>query len=362
MFILGLAPMDGITDSAFREITKNIRNKYWDKTQYRFFLRTEFMNADGYCKNPQGVIKHLLTTASQSPIIAQVFWWNEKTLIQCFKDLEKKYSDYFYWLELNLWCPARNVMQTGWWSAMLKDKKRTLEIIKKIRKAIKMPFSIKTRTGINQEDKSQQMKFLIQVSKYVDMISIHGRTVKAWYWWEADRDFIYELKAKLKNSNCKIIWNWWIKFYTKLSSFYKGGGWKPEDFLDGIMIGKATIGNPRIFTPHIPNKKELRETIIQHLNLMINHEIQFQKNITNLAYRQAGLKKVWNIWKISILLSSSWINQTFQRSNVLRPVIEFRKHLFQYVKWIPWSKQRKQKIAKIENYDQLIKEINKFLK
>ena len=333
--------MDGITDCAFREITKNIRDKYWNQNQYKFFLWTEFMNADWYCINPTWVIKHLLTTSNQSPIIAQIFWWNEKTLIQCFKDLEKKYSDLFYWLELNLWCPAKNVMQTWWWSAMLKDRKQTLNIIKKIRKNIKMPFSIKTRTWINNEDKTNQMKFLIQASKYVDMITIHGRTVKAWYTWEIDRDFIYKLKSKLKNSNCKIIWNWWIKNHNEIKSKI----W----ILDWLLIGQSAIGNPRIFTSHIPNKKELREIIIKHLNLMINHELQFQKNISKS-------------WKINILLSDQ-ISPTPNSKTLIphRPIIEFRKHLFQYIKWINWSKQWKQKVAKIDDYELLVKEINKFL-
>lgn len=71
--ILGLAPMDGFTDCAFRQITKEIFEKYGEKGKYELFLRTEFMNADGYIINPTGVIKHLLTDGNQSPVIAQIF-------------------------------------------------------------------------------------------------------------------------------------------------------------------------------------------------------------------------------------------------------------------------------------------------
>lgn len=71
--ILGLAPMDGFTDCAFRQITKEIFDQYGEKDKYALFLWTEFMNADGYIINPLGVVKHLLTDKDQIPVIAQIF-------------------------------------------------------------------------------------------------------------------------------------------------------------------------------------------------------------------------------------------------------------------------------------------------
>lgn len=70
--ILGLAPMDGYTDCAFRQIVKEIFDKYGEKT-YELFLWTEFMNADGYVINPIGVAKHLLTDKDQKNVIMQIF-------------------------------------------------------------------------------------------------------------------------------------------------------------------------------------------------------------------------------------------------------------------------------------------------
>ena len=63
--IIGLAPMDGFTDYSFRQITKEIFEKYGDKKKYQFMLRTEFMNANGYLINPVGVVKHLLSNKEQ---------------------------------------------------------------------------------------------------------------------------------------------------------------------------------------------------------------------------------------------------------------------------------------------------------
>ncbi|MEI8091268.1 MAG: tRNA-dihydrouridine synthase [bacterium] len=64
---------------------------------------------------------------------------------------------------------------------MLKDRKQVLEILKDIKKQTSLPLSIKTRTGITDDDKIQQKDFIIQASKYCDHITIHGRTVKQVY-------------------------------------------------------------------------------------------------------------------------------------------------------------------------------------
>jgi tRNA-dihydrouridine synthase len=68
--IIGLAPMDGFTDCAMREITQEIFDT--QKTSATLYLRTEFMTADGYCAKPEAVIRHLMTTPNQKNLIAQI--------------------------------------------------------------------------------------------------------------------------------------------------------------------------------------------------------------------------------------------------------------------------------------------------
>ncbi|HMS91398.1 MAG TPA: tRNA-dihydrouridine synthase [Candidatus Absconditabacterales bacterium] len=355
--LLGLAPMDGFTDCAFRQITKEIFEQYGEKEKYELVLWTEFMNADGYIINPLGVVKHLLTDKDQTPVIAQIFGANEDMLVQCFADIEKKYEKAFSGIELNMGCPARNVMNTGGGSALLKDRNNTLAIIKKLRNTISLPLSFKTRTGIDEQDTTEQMKFLVEASNYVDMITIHGRTVKQGYAGNADWDFIYKLRDKVRgesskfqspppdsqvprfssqNKECKIIGNGGIKTYEDIDRF-KGN-------LDGVMIGQAAIGNPRIFTPHIPTREEIKTTILKHLDYMISYENFFQEQKAKykdmLAMPDTIKMNIKNIQAITLA--------------------EFRKHLFQYVKGIPGSKEFKQKVSTIVDYEQLVEEIQKF--
>lgn len=340
--IIGLAPMDGFTDYAFRQITKEIFEQYGDKKKYELMLRTEFMNANGYLINPVGVVKHLLSNKEQAPLIAQIFGNEKKTLVESFVEVEKKYADYFQWLELNLWCPAKTVIQNGWGSAMLKDRKETLDIIKTIKKQTSLPLSIKTRTGITDDDKIQQKDFIIQASTYCDSITIHGRTVKQVYSGDADWEFMYDIKRLTSNVSrwtfCKIFGNGWITTYEEIDE----KKWN----LDGVLIGQAAIGNPRIFTPHMPSAQELKVTILRHLELMVRSEQYFQQQ----AMQWSGVLNMPEVKKLPKIQFP--INEQI--------VVAFRKHLFQYITWITWSKEWKRTIAVIKDYEELVKEIEKF--
>ncbi|HCY21280.1 TPA: hypothetical protein DIC40_05540 [Patescibacteria group bacterium] len=193
----------------------------------------------------------------------------------------------------------------------MKDKKRSLEIIKNIRKAIDMPFSIKTRTGINEQDKLNQMEFLLQASPYVDMITIHARTTAQGYGPNPDRNFIYQLKEQLPNQ--KIIGNGGITNYEDIETM-RGN-------LDGVMIGQAAIGNPWIFTPHHPTSQEKLTTILKHIELIKNFSTE---------------------------------------ENLARSLMEFRKHLYSYVKGIPGSKEFKTTCNSLKDYHLLVDHITNF--
>ena len=339
---LCFAPMDWITNCATRLITKNIFEKYWNKED-SLNLWTEFMNVDGFLINPHQVVKHALTTEWQKPIL-QIYWWKEETLIKATEKIQDEYSDLFGWIELNTWCPSNTVMKVGWWSDMLKDKEKTLNIIEKLAWIQgPLPFSLKTRAWLNENDKAEQMEFLIKASAFCTKISIHGRTLKQLYTWDSDWDFIHEVKEKIWNSDCKIIGNWWINSYidadNKLSKFN----------LDWIMVGQAAIWNPRIFTPYEPNLEEKCETVLKHLDYSIACDERFDEKIAN---------KSWEITNQDLNIPLDWIEDRVKENKNKtdfnpHTIVEFRKFLFQYVKWIPWSKEWKQQILNCKDYQEL---------
>jgi len=346
---LCFAPMDWITNCATRLITKNIFEKYWNKED-SLNLWTEFMNVDWFLINPHQVIKHALTTQLQKPIL-QIYGWKEETLIKATEKIQNEYSDLFSWIELNTWCPSNTVMKVGGWSDMLKDKEKTLNIIQRLSEVQgPLPFSLKTRAWLNDWDKLEQLNFITKASQYCTKISIHGRTLKQLYTWESDRNFISEIKNNIETNWyiwCKIIWNGWIKSYddaqNKLSEYD----------LEWIMIGQAAIWNPRIFTPHEPTLEEKCETVLNHLDYSIACDEWFDEKIAS---------KSWDITIQDLNIPLEWLETRVkenQNKSYLRPhtIVEFRKFLFQYVKWIPWSKEWKQQVLNCKDYQELKEQI-----
>ncbi len=340
--ILWLAPMDWITDLPCRIITKKIFEKYNTNPDHKLRLWTEFMTSDGYIANPHKVIKHIIHTKVEQPLILQIFGWDTDKLLNTALDLEKKYKNQIAGIELNTGCPANNVMKNGWWSALLKDKEKLLETIKTLSSKLTVPFSIKSRTGLNDEDKKKQMEFLVKASKYCHMISIHSRTLKDLYKWEWDRNFIYKLKEKA-DPNCKIIWNWAIKFHEDIEIKNKN--------LDGVMVGQAAIWNPWIFTNHIPSKHEIYNTIIEHFELLAKYEIfKSDLNQENISWDKIN-PKLKNIESINIDSNYDKIYYT--------PLL-FRKYLHQYLKWITWWKELKELCNKTIDFKENVSYIKLF--
>lgn len=341
---LYLAPMDWYTDAAYRTICKNIFDKY-NKID-SFSMVTEFMSADGFVRNPKWVLKHLLKTPIDSPLVAQIFWWNQETLLQTAESVDRDYADYA-WVELNIWCPSPKIVSWWWGSWMLKNKKRTLEIVRQLSLLVKKQFSIKTRAWLNELDKQKQSEFILECAQYCDVITIHARTFSHWNVWPVDWDYVYNIK-KIVWDSCKIIWNGWVGSY----EMAKEKQWN----LDWIMIWQACIWNPWIFCDYKPTIEQVCETILEHLALATCMEIYYASNPFEEKDEEVLLKMPTRE-QIDTMLNDLKLQKY---DGNFFTVKEFRKHLFCYVKWLLGSKPFKQNIIWTTNYYWLVDEINRY--
>jgi len=297
------------------------------------------------------MVRHLMCTEFEKPLIAQIYGNNEEKILKVALDIQEKYSKYFHAIELNIGCPAPKVVKYGWGSSLMRNKEKTLNMIKNISSNLDMPFSIKTRIWLDLNDIPKQKEFIINASKYCKFITVHWRTFNQQHSGEVDRNSIYEVK-KYSDENCKIIGNGWIRFYEEI--FEKV--WN----LDGVMIGQAAIWNPRICTGHKPSLQEIWETVIQHLNLSIACELYFNKysksekiqNYETYKFPMPTMKKLQNYVKKIEELEKAW--------TTFFSIPEFRKFLFCYVKGIENSKEFKIRTCKITRYGELNFEIKKF--
>ncbi|MEK9656926.1 MAG: tRNA-dihydrouridine synthase family protein [bacterium] len=223
--IIGLAPMEGYSDSAFRQVCKKINPS--------IVTYTEFTSADGLFHNAKSVKKKLSFLPSEQPLIAQIFGKDIKTFISAAKLCEDLG---FTGLDLNMGCPAKKVVRSEHGVALRKNHSLACRLVEAVATNCSLPISVKTRLGWS--DASDLISFSTAVeSAGADMICIHARTYQNPYGVPANWEPLYELKKSLQ---IPLLGN--------------GGVLDVQDGLakiknlDGFLIGQASFGNPWVFS------------------------------------------------------------------------------------------------------------------
>ena len=203
------------------------------------------------------------------PIAIQIFGSDEKIM----GEAAKVSSDFFDLIDINFGCPSRKVFESGSGSALLFDLKKLRKIIRSVVKNASVPVSAKIRSGINKRNKS-----FIEVGKLLEeegisMITLHPRTVDMGFSGKAEWEEIRVLKESVK---IPVIGSGDIRNYLDAERMIKETG------CDGVMIGRAAIGNPWIFMeikdylynnkiPVRVSLKERIETIKLHAKLLLEN-------------------------------------------------------------------------------------------
>lgn len=252
--IICLAPMEGVTDIAFRQVIA--------KAGRPDLFFTEFTNVSSYAseKGRANALERLEIAPTDSPIIAQIWGKNPEHFaetVSALKDLG------FSGVDLNFGCPDRHVNRAGGGAQMI----RTPELaVKCFRNAVKasngLPVSIKTRLGFTYlEEYKTWLSTLL--NEHPSALTVHLRTRKEMSKVSAHYELIPEL-IKLRNElspETKLLVNGDIKSRAEAEELSKR---YPE--LDGFMIGRGVFQNPYCFTNHEATKEELISLLKLHLD------------------------------------------------------------------------------------------------
>jgi tRNA-dihydrouridine synthase B len=227
-FPLLLAPMEDITDPSFRKICK----RYGADLMY-----TEFISSEGLIREAFKSTLKLNISDEERPMGIQIFGHDIDSMREATSLAEAANPDL---IDINFGCPVRKVVSKGAGAALLNDIPKMIEMTKAVVKATSLPVTLKTRLG--WDDKSLINADIVEQlqDSGIKAITIHGRTRAQIYSGSADWSLIGEVK---KNPRIKIpvIGNGDIDGPLKaieMAEQYK---------VDGIMIGRASVGNPWIF-------------------------------------------------------------------------------------------------------------------
>jgi len=279
--ILGLSPMDGITDAAFRKMFA-----LHGKADVTY---TEFVNVEGLARGAISMLGHFIYDKIERPIVAQIYGIESESfykvaLIACYLGFDG--------IDINMGCPANKVARRNSGAGLIRvpdQAKKIIRIVKqaskdwadgitlekadlrpKIIQALKamkpratarkwLPVSVKTRTGIDSVIAEDWIKHLLEEEPAA--IAMHGRTLKQMYSGQANWEVIGNVAKIVKQTKTLFLGNGDIQNVEDARK-------KCEQYgTDGALIGRATCGNPWFFAGRTPTLQEKFNVAIEHAKI-----------------------------------------------------------------------------------------------
>ncbi len=221
-----LAPMAGITDTVFRRFIKRLGGCG--------LIMTEFVSSEGMLRQNLRSRRYLYYTEEERPISAQIFGADPDHLAEAARMTEDLGFDL---IDLNLGCPAKKVVKCGG-SGLLRDLTLLESILKKIRAAVTIPFTLKIRSGWSDEEIVAAQVARLAEDCGVEAIAVHPRTRLQGFSGRARWELIQEVKASVR---IPVIGNGDVFAPPDAQTLYEQTG------CDAVMIGRAAARNPWIF-------------------------------------------------------------------------------------------------------------------
>ena len=221
-----LAPMDGFSDWPFRSLCRSLGSA---------MSYTEFVRAQHIIQAYEHMALRLTYEEAERPMVFQLYGDNPDELLEAALRVQDKNPDI---IDINMGCPARKVVYQGSGVGLMRSPLKIARIFRKLSAALEVPVTGKIRIGWD-DCKSYKLVARILEENGAQLIAIHARTKEQGYGGQADWDAIAEIKSAVK---IPVIGNGDVKVPADIARM------KAYTGCDAVMIGRAAIGNPWIFS------------------------------------------------------------------------------------------------------------------
>ena len=305
---LFLAPMEDVTDPSFRYICKHFGAD---------MMFTEFVSSDGLIRDARKTLRKLEIEDSERPIGIQLYGHLTDAMVEAALIAEQARPDL---IDINFGCPVRKIATRGAGAGMLCNVPLMVEMTKAIVQAVKLPVTVKTRLGWDENSKN-----IVDIAERLQdvgiaAITIHGRTRAQLYTGEADWTLIGAVKNNPRIC-IPVIGNGDINSGEKASEMFNRHG------VDGVMIGRATCGRPWIFAE-------------------IKHYLQTGEHITPLTIAQ------------KTELAKLHLAKSVEYKGIPVGIFEMRRHLSNYFKALPDFKSTRMRLVTSLDVNELMETLD----
>jgi nifR3 family TIM-barrel protein len=294
-----LAPLAGITNLPFRRMVKQAGCG---------LVYSEMISANALSYGSKKTINMMQTHAAERPVAIQIFGADPDLMAHAAKMAEAAGADV---LDINFGCSVKKILKSGAGAALMKDAEKASRILEDVRKSISIPLTIKIRSGWDPSGEDAFRISKIAQDCGVDAVSLHPRTATQGFSGKADWTLIKQLKEKI---SLPVIGN--------------GDIVTPEDAIamlaqtgcDGVMVGRAAIGNPWIFS-------------------------QIHGLLTTGRYEAVSHENRFNAMKNYVAASVEYIGE-------LHACRMMRSRLTWFVKGLPQSRRFRESITRIRTLEE----------
>ncbi len=329
-FPVVLAPMAGYTDSAMRTLCL----EHGAGAVY-----SELTSAEGIRRDSEKTFQVLETSKSEHPIAGHIFGRDPQALADAAKYIEQ--TGLFDWVDINCGCPVKKVVSRGAGAALMKDLPLLGEIIEKVKAAVSLPVSVKTRIGFNNNTPGHLEIAKVVEESGADMIAVHARLAKNFHGGDPDWEKLGEIKQSLK---IPVIGNGGINAPEDVARIVEATG------VDGVMIGRAAIGNPWMF-------EEIKKVCSPAFRRSMQEQPPEGGTTNILDRRDMMAEHLKRLVKLNELKQKN-SSYSHRYSPEEAACIQFRTHIPYYVKGLFDKKKLLMKLALLTTVDAIMEEVD----